>query len=245
MSTTPIFQATVPQPSIRNSPVSDEYHGVVVVDEHRWLEAGDDPTVKAWTDAQNRRTRDHLDGITDRAEVLAQLTAMFSQFSPAFSGLVPRPGGLFALKFQPPRQQRLLVTLASVNDLGTEKIVLDPNELEPMGHVTIDWFVPSPDGKLVAVCLSEHGSEEGTLHFYHTETGLALPDRIPRVQYPTAGAARPGSKMDQGCFIPATRTQARDRSRISISIRRFTITVLERPLRQTGMRPVMTFRGSP
>ena len=53
----------------------------------------------------------------------------------------------------------------------------------------MDWFVPSPDGKLLAVCLSEHGSEEGTLHFYRTDTGERLPDRIARVQYPTGGGS--------------------------------------------------------
>jgi prolyl oligopeptidase len=96
---------------------------------------------------------------------------------------------LFALKFQPPKQQRLLVTLASPEDLASEKIVLDPNEIEPNGQVAMDWFVPSPDGKLIAVCLSEHGSEDGTLHFYRTDTGEQLPDRIPRVQYPTGGGS--------------------------------------------------------
>ena len=41
----------------------------------------------------------------------------------------------------------------------------------------------------LAVCLSEHGSEEGTLHFYQTDSGQPLPDRIPRVQYPTGGGS--------------------------------------------------------
>ena len=41
----------------------------------------------------------------------------------------------------------------------------------------MDWYVPSPDGKLIAACLSEHGSEEGILHFYRTENGERLADR--------------------------------------------------------------------
>lgn len=169
--------------------MKDEYHGVLVEDAHRWLEVGEDPAVKAWTDRQNRRTRNHLDAIEDRAAVHARLTEIFGQISPSYSGLVSRPGGLFALKFQPPKQQRLLVTLASADELGSEQIVLDPNELEPRGQVAVDWFVPSPDGTLVAVSLSENGSEEGTLHFYETATGRRLPDRIPRVQYPTGGGS--------------------------------------------------------
>ena len=43
----------------------------------------------------------------------------------------------------------MLVTLASAEDLKSEKIVLDPNKLDPSGKTAIDWFVPSRDGKYV------------------------------------------------------------------------------------------------
>jgi prolyl oligopeptidase len=155
-----------------------------------------------WTATQNHRTRNHLDEIDSRDGVLAPLTELFTEVTPSYSGLVARPDGLFAFKFQPPKQQRLLVTLelVSAGDPIPERILLDPNELEPKGHVAIDWFVPSPDGKLVAVCLSAYGSEEGTLHFYHTDTGLALPDCIPRVQFPTGGGSAAWEPDGSGVF---------------------------------------------
>ncbi len=184
-ATMSIFSA----PLTEKKPVTDEYHGVRVVDDYRWLEEAGSPAVKAWTDAENKHSRAWLDGRTERAGIEEKLTALYAKDTPSHSGLVSRPGLLFALKFQPPKQQRLLVTLASADDLASEKVVLDPNEIEPKGQVAMDWFVPSPDGKLFAVCLSENGSEEGTLHFYRTENGEHLPDRIARVQYPTAGGS--------------------------------------------------------
>ncbi len=174
---------------VQTEPVIDEYHGVKVEDAYRWLEEGEDPAVREWTDAQNRTTRAHLDALTDRAAVEARLNDLFARVAPSYGGLVSRGGQLFALKFQPPKQQRVLVVLSSADDLGSEKMVLDPNEMEPRGHVAMDWFVPSPDGKLVAVSLSECGSEDGTLYFYDTETGRVLPESIPRVQYPTGGGS--------------------------------------------------------
>jgi prolyl oligopeptidase len=93
------------------------------------------------------------------------------------------------MKFQPPKQQLLLVTLTSADDLKSEKVVLDPNVLDAKGTTAIDWFVPSLDGKYVAVSLSKGGSEDGTLHFHETATGKALPDTIAHVQYPTAGGS--------------------------------------------------------
>ena len=174
---------------VKNPPVTDEYHGVKVEDAHRWLEEAGDPAVKAWTVAQNLTTRTHLDALTDRGEVKARLTDMFARVAPSYGDLVSQDERIFALKFQPPKEQSLLVVLSSVNDLSSERVVLDPNEIEPRGQVALDWYVPSPDGKQVAVSLSEHGSEEGTLYFYNTETGRVSDESISRVQCPTGGGS--------------------------------------------------------
>lgn len=178
------------QPQLsRKTTVIDEYHGVKVEDAHRWLEEGEAPAVKAWTDAQNLSTRNYLDALTDREEVQARLKGLFSKVAASYSDLVSCGGQIFALKLQPPKEQQVLVVMSSAVDLASEKVVLDPNGIEPRGYVAMDWFVPSPDGKLLAVSLSEYGSEEGTLHFYETETGRLLPDSIPRVQCPTGGGS--------------------------------------------------------
>lgn len=189
MSTPLPCAAPVTYPPSTKQAVTDTYHGVAVSDEYRWLEEGGTPAVKAWTEAQNSYSRAHLDKLPERAVIEARLTELFAKDTPSHGGLVSRPGRLFALKFQPPKQQRLLVTLDSANDLASEKVVLDPNEIEPKGHVAMDWFVPSPDGELLAVSLSEHGSEEGTLYFYRTATGERLAEHIARVQYPTGGGS--------------------------------------------------------
>src|SRR5947207_12905157 len=181
--------AIEPSPQTPKKPVSDEYHGTTVEDPYQWLEKDDDTEVKAWSDAQNQRTRDYVDKLPDRAAIEKQLTEWYAKTSPGYSSLVSRPGILFVMKFQPPKQQPLLVTLTSADELKSEKVVLDPNGLDAKGTTAIDWFVPSLDGKYVAVSLSKGGSEDGTLRFYETATGQALPDSIAHVQYPTAGGS--------------------------------------------------------
>src|SRR6478752_2143411 len=167
-----------PLPQTPKKPVTDEYQGVKVEDNYQWLEQDDDPAVKAWSDAQSRRTREYLDKLPDRTAIEQQLTDWYAKTSPTYSGIVSRPGILFARKFQPPKQQQILVTLASADALKSEKVVLDPNK-----------FVPSRDGKYVAMSISQGGSEDGTLHIYETATGKALKDSIAHVQYPTAGGS--------------------------------------------------------
>src|SRR5216117_4577788 len=183
------LRAAEPAPETPKKPVSTKYQGVTVEDPYQWLEQDNDPQVKSWSDAQNQRTRKYLDGLPDRAAIEKQLTEWYAKTSPSYSSLVSRPGILFAMKFQPPKQQQLLVTLASADDLKSEKVVIDPNVLDAKGTTAIDWFVPSLNGKYVAVSLSKGGSEDGTLHFYETATGKALPDIIAHVQYPTAGGS--------------------------------------------------------
>jgi prolyl oligopeptidase len=192
--------AAEPAPATPKKPVSTTYNGVSVEDPYQWLENDDEPQVKAWSNAQNQRTRQYLDQLPDRAAIEKQLTEWYAKTSPSYSSLVSRPGLLFMMKFQPPKQQPLLVTLTSADDLKSEKIVLDPNVLDVKGTSAIDWFVPSSDGKYVALSLSQGGSEDGTLHFYETATGKALPDTIAHVQYPTAGGSAAWNADGNGIY---------------------------------------------
>jgi prolyl oligopeptidase len=192
--------AIEPAPQTAKKPHSDEYHGVTVEDPYQWLENDEDPGVKTWSDAQSQRTRAYLDKLPDRAAIEKQLTEWYAKTSPSYFSLVSRPGILFAMKFQPPKQQPFLVTLVSPDDLKSEKVVLDPNVLDAKGTTAIDWFVPSLDDKHVAVSLSKGGSEDGTLHFYETATGKALPDTIAHVQYPTAGGSAAWNADGSGIY---------------------------------------------
>jgi prolyl oligopeptidase len=187
-------------PDTPKKPVATDYHGVTVEDPYLWLENDENSEVKAWSEAENQRTRKYLDSLPDRAAIEKQLQEWYAKTSPSYFSLVSRPGILFAMKFQPPKQQPLLVTLASADDLKSEKNLLDPNTLDEKGTTTIDWFVPSLDGKYVAISLSKGGSEDGILHFYETATGKALPDTIAHVQYPTAGGSATWNADGSGVY---------------------------------------------
>src|SRR5262245_52673476 len=118
-----------PAPPAEKKPVFNEYHGTKVEDDYQWLENDDDASVKAWSNAENKQTRTYLDGLSDRSAIEKQLTAWYAKTSPSYSAIVARPGKLFAMKFQPPKQQPMLVTLTSADDLKSEKLLVDPNKL--------------------------------------------------------------------------------------------------------------------
>jgi hypothetical protein len=94
-------------PSAPKKPVTDTYHGVTVIDDYRWLEDRSDPNVKAWSDAENRVTRQYLDALPTRTAVYEQLKRLYARQSARYNcfsrpvGRLPprfaRPGGrLFA-----------------------------------------------------------------------------------------------------------------------------------------------------
>jgi prolyl oligopeptidase PreP (S9A serine peptidase family) len=181
-------------------PVTNEYHGVKVVDNYQWLENAKDPEVQKWSAAQNQEARAYLDKLPLRPLIHDQLERLYAKTSASYSDLAWRAGRLFLLKFQPPAQQPVLVSLSSPDDIKKAKVILDPNELSPDGSTSIDWFVPSLNGKLVAVTLSEKGSEAGTLYIYETATGKKLPDTLPRVQFPTGGGSAAWNQEGTGIF---------------------------------------------
>jgi prolyl oligopeptidase len=178
-----------PTPTTPKKPVTDEYHGVKVVDNYRWLEDANDPAVRKWTEEQNRHTDAYFKQLPALDAVRKRVKGLLSAASSDYFALRYRGGRLFALKAQPPAEQPFLVTLKSADEPQTEQVVLDPNKLNPKGTTAIDFYVPSLDGRLVAVSLSEGGTEDGTVHVYEVAGAKELADVIPRVNGGTAGGS--------------------------------------------------------
>ena len=125
-----------------------------------------------------------------RPRILERLREISRSTSATYSALQYRGGALFALKAQPPAQRPYLVMMAPPDDLRSERVVVDPNALDRSGQTAIDFYVPSLDGRLVAVSLSRNGTEEGTIHVYESATGgRSLDPTIAHVNDATAAGS--------------------------------------------------------
>jgi prolyl oligopeptidase len=181
-------------------PVVDTYHDVAVSDPYRWLENAADPAVQTWSAQQNAFTRATLDALPDRDAIRARVSELLSSASADYFDLKAQAGRLFALEKHPPKQQPFLVVMKSADDVAGERVVLDPNAVDPSGKTSIDFYVPSPDGKRVAVSLSAQGSEDGSVHVYDVDTGKETGDVIARVNGGTAGGSVAWSADGQHLF---------------------------------------------
>jgi prolyl oligopeptidase len=189
-----------PPPATPKKPVTEEIQGVKISDDYRWLENNNDSEVKAWVAAQDKRARSYFQALPEHAEIVEWLKALAKTRSADYYGLQQIGNSLFAVKSQPGKQQDLLVALKSPDDPSSETVVLDPNTLDASGSTAIQFYVPSHDGKLVAVALAKGGSEAGELHIYEVSSGKELPDVLPRVNFPTAGGSAAWNANNSGLY---------------------------------------------
>ncbi len=162
--------------------MSSTYHGVTVTEDYRWLEDARSDQTRSWTMAQDRRTRGYLEDLPFYGAVRRRAAEVLTAESARYEALRHAGPTYFALKRQPPKQQPFLVVLSDLDDLSGERVLVDPGEIGDSGPATIDWYQPSPDGRLVAVSLSSQRTKDGTVHVYQTTTGeltgAALPPRV-------------------------------------------------------------------
>ncbi len=192
--------AVAPAPSTATKPITEVVQNTRITDDYRWLENNNSPEVRAWTEAQNQRARAYLDSIPDHARIKDWLKQIEHARVPSYYEMTTGGDMVFALNSQPGKQQHMLVSFRNAADPASQHIVVDPNALDPSGKTAIQFYVPSLDGRKVAVCLAEGGSESGSVRVFDTATGQALPDVVPRVNYATAGGSVAWNASGDGLY---------------------------------------------
>lgn len=189
-----------PAPETKKRPVKDSYSGVTVQDDFRWLEDLKSPEVKAWAEKQNQRAEKFLIALPGRSAIADEVRKLISMQPISYGDLQLVAGKIYALKFDPKKQQPSLVIVDAADRPESERAICDPNVIDSAGTTAIDWFVPSPDGKLVAVSLSKGGSEDGDLYFFAVADGKQTDQVIKHVQFPTAGGSAAWTRDSTGIF---------------------------------------------
>lgn len=172
--------APVKPPAAKVEPVTDTLFGQKVVDNYRYMEALGPDTV-AWMKAQGAYTRSVLDAIKPRAA----LTERVSKFTGSFgliNGFTAYGGRDFYEERAPGSDNFDLVVR---DGKGTRKIVdiaalRTANGGKPFA---INYFLASPNGALVAVGISEGGSEDAAITIYDAASGAKVAGPVDRAQF--------------------------------------------------------------
>jgi prolyl oligopeptidase len=184
-------------PVAEKRPVVDRYFDVDVTDDYRWLEA-EDADVDAWSDGQNAYARGLLDALPDVAALRDEVRAIVAAPITTYYGFEAAGGSLFGFRKSADKEQPELIVLDDPEHPEAARLILDPTAAGGSLE-TIDWFVPSPDGKKVAVSLSSAGSESGTLHVLGLD-GSDVDMPIPNVQRGTGGGSVAWTPDSKGLY---------------------------------------------
>ncbi len=164
----------------------ERLHGLELADPYRWLEDPADPRTVVWADAEDALARPALDRLPGRDRLDARLTTLLRAGS--VRPPVWRGARAFFTRRQPGQEHEAL--LVREPD-GTERVLVDPTELDPAGTTTLDAAVPSIEGDRLACQLSTGGDEESRLFVLDVATGARLDGPIDRCRYSPV-AWRPG-----------------------------------------------------
>ena len=160
-------------PLARVEVVREERFGVPLADPYRWMEA-EDGELADWLTGQGSYAASRLAELPGRAafrarvEKLTAATTTDSAFRLA--------GDRVFFQRQAPGAA---VPVLMATEGQTTRVLLDPAALAGQEHSYLDWSVPSPDGRYIALGISEGGSESSTLRVLDADSGELLPDAIP------------------------------------------------------------------
>ncbi|MEO8484850.1 MAG: prolyl oligopeptidase family serine peptidase [Betaproteobacteria bacterium] len=176
-----VAAAVEPPPETPVDSVVESYHGEFTADPYRWLEDTESAATRDWFEAQNAYARTRLDALPGRAPLRAEIASLLSANADVSD--VKRAGDrVFALRREAGAPSYRLVLRNGVD--GAERVVLDPSRFRtPSEAAAIDYYLPAPNGRLVAAAVSLGGREASTVHVIDVESGNEVGAPIPRADF--------------------------------------------------------------
>src|SRR5229473_2029896 len=172
--------AVPPAPVARVDVVHDTYFGESLSDPYRWMENDQDHEWLPFLKGQNNHTRAVLDSLPTRARLLKRVKQLSGDT--VSTSRVQRAGGLTFFTQRPLGADNFKLFVRQ-GGAGRDRVLVDPTRASSAdGHVSLDWWRASPDGRHVVYGLSKNGSEDSTLHVLVVADGSELPERIANTQ---------------------------------------------------------------
>lgn len=165
-------------PDAPRQPIVDDLHGHQIEDPYRWLEDAGTPETEAWSAKQDALFEAYIAQLPGREHVRSRLTDLLR------AGVISVPSWrgdrYFFMRRTADQEHAVLLTV----DLdGTERVLIDPMQIDSSGTTTLDTWQPSKEGDLLAYQLSAGGTEESVLYVMDVATGERVDGPIDRARY--------------------------------------------------------------
>jgi len=170
-------------PPTERIPVTDNYFGMKVTDNYRWLENMKDSTVVNWFKAQADYTNSYLDNIPGRDSLVAAFDKMDALTPARITDIVRKNNRYFYKKLLPDEVVGKLYYRDGEN--GHEILLYDPGVDKDGKPFSLYSFAASEDGKNVALSVSQGGAEVSRIYTINVDSKKIDPESI----YPTYGVS--------------------------------------------------------
>jgi len=154
-------------------------HGIDIPDPYRWLEDQEGPETRAWITAQNAYTRTILDSVPGRERwrtILEKMSRVDFQSPPRLVN-----GRYFYLRRSADQEQAVIIVREGI--AGSERVLVNPNQLNPDGSVSALIWDVRPDGRVLAWSRRKGGEDEFEVHLLDVDTGKPFAEGLPRGFY--------------------------------------------------------------
>ena len=174
--------AGLPVAPVRNVP--EVFFGTTVDDPYRDFEKEKSTAVAAWMKAHSDHAHATLQRINGRAAMRAKLEELDGSAASRVTSVVRLAGDLYFYERRGPKDDQFKLYMRSGLN-GAEKMLFDPQSLKKKTGKphAINYFSPSPNGKMVALGVSAAGSEDARLRVLDTRNGRQIGPEILRANF--------------------------------------------------------------
>ena len=165
-------QTAATPPKSKVQPVTDNFHGVKITDDYRWLENPDSPDTKDWIDREAAYTSSLLESLPDRA-MLRRRMEQFVKYDRVEVPIVRR-GNMFFSRRAGNQNQSVIY----LRQNGEEYALVNPNKVGGNNVTSAQISAVRLDGKVLAYGIRKGGQDEVETHFIDADTRRLLPDEL-------------------------------------------------------------------
>ena len=173
-------QTTFNYPFTPVHPVVDTIFGKVVTDNYRWLEEANSSEVKAWLQQQADLTNKWLDKIPGRDRLFEEYKKLDGVNAVDIGFAMRMSGRYFYIKTR--KGENVGKLYYRYGETGKEILLFDPHVYEKEQSISTPitfWFVPSNDGRKIALSLTENGNGDiRTVKFINVDTKTFYADSL-------------------------------------------------------------------
>ena len=171
---------TLPPPPVAAAqPVTDDYSGIKIVDDYRWLEDAQSPATRAWITKENEYTQQYLSRVSIRPEIVQRLTQL--QRIDVYSAPSLRNDKYFFAKRLADENQPSIYVRNGWK--GQDERLVDATKLSADQNTSVSINDISDDGRLLVYGIRQGGADEESVHFLDVTKRKELADILPSARY--------------------------------------------------------------